>query len=136
LALFANGTTPAGTAKHLSEDAANPLIKQMAELEERYAAQAPPPGEEAGLRRMVSEMAAGKPDYGSMTPKVANQVRPITALNQQIFSALGAVVSTSFKEMSARGIDTYHVTFEHGDGDFEISLDNGGRIQHAQYYQE
>jgi CubicO group peptidase (beta-lactamase class C family) len=136
LTLSENGTTPAGTAKRLSEDAANPLIKQMAELEKRYAAQAPPPGEEAGLRRMVSEMAAGKPDYGSMTSKVANQVRPITALNQQIFSALGAVVSTSFKEMSASGIDTYHVVFEHGDGDFEISLDNHGKIRHALYYQE
>jgi hypothetical protein len=136
LALFENGTTPAGTAKRLSEDAADPLIKQMAELEKRYAAQAPPPGEETALRRMISEMAAGKPDYDTMTPIVANQVRPIMALNRQIFSALGAVVSTSFKEMSARGIDTYHVVFDRGDGDFEISLDNDGKIQHALYYQE
>ncbi len=102
----------------------------------RYAAQQPIPGEEAALRRMVNELAAGKPDYDRMTPKVASEVKLVAELDRQIFSALGPVVSTAFKHMSAGGVEPYRLVFQHGEGDLEISLDENGKVQHALYFQE
>jgi len=42
----------------------------------------------------------------------------------------------SFVQVNADGIDMYRVVFRNGEGDMEIALDEDGKIQHAQYYQE
>jgi hypothetical protein len=71
-----------------------------------------------------------------MTSKLASEVKSVVALDQQLFSALGPLVSISFEQVTARGIDKYHVMFQNGEGDMEISLDDDGKIRHALYSQE
>jgi hypothetical protein len=93
----------------------------------RAGAQQPAADSESALRRLLGELAVGKPDYERMTPEIANAVRAVVTLDQQLLSALGPVVSTSFKRTDPNGVDTYHVVFRNGAADFEISLKRQGR---------
>jgi hypothetical protein len=131
-----NGITPIGSAKRMPDGAARLIIEQMAALENRINAQQPVAGEDSALRRLFRELAQGKPEYDRMTPKLASEVKSVVALDQQLFSALGPLVSISFEQVTASGIDKYRVMFQNGEGDMEVSLDDDGKIQHALYSQE
>jgi CubicO group peptidase (beta-lactamase class C family) len=131
--LLMNGVTPAASGKRLPADQGKPVIERMAALERRFAAQRAAADSETALLRLLSELAVGKPDYDRMTPEIANAVRSVVTLDVQLLSPLGPVISTSFKRTDPEGIDTYHVIFRNGAADFEISLNEAGKIRHALY---
>jgi CubicO group peptidase (beta-lactamase class C family) len=132
--LFMNGMTPAGSGKRLSATEAAPVIKRMAVLEKRFDAQQPAAESEPALRRLLEELIAGKPDYDRMTPAIATAVSSVVTLDQQLLSPLGPVISMSFKRMAPNGVDTFHIVFQNGEADFEISVNEAGKIQHALYF--
>jgi CubicO group peptidase (beta-lactamase class C family) len=132
--LFMNGVTPAGSGKRLSATQAAPVVKRMAMLERRFDAQRPAAESEPALRRLLDELVAGKPDYDRMTPEIAKAVSSVLTLDQQILSPLGPVVSMSFKRMAPDGVDTFHIVFQNGEADFEISVNEAGKIRHALYF--
>jgi CubicO group peptidase (beta-lactamase class C family) len=128
-----NGVTQAGSGKRLPATKAETVIQRMATLERRYEAQQPTAQSEPALRRLLNELVAGKPDYDRMTPEIAKAVSSVVALDQQLLSPLGPVVSISFRRMAPDGVDTFHIAFKNGEADFEISVNEAGKIQHALY---
>jgi hypothetical protein len=131
--LLMNGVTAAGSGKRMPADQGKSVMERMAALERRFATQQPAADSESALRRLLAELVVGKPDYERMTPEIANAVRAVVTLDQQLLSPLGPVVSTSFERTDPNGVDTYHVVFRNGEADFEISLNEAGKIQHALY---
>lgn len=132
--LFMNGVTPTVSGKRLSAVEAAPVEKRMAMLEKRFEAQQPAPESERALRRLLNELVAGKPDYDRMTPEIAKAVSSVVTLDQQLLSALGPVGSMSFRRVAPDGVDTFHIVFQNGEADFEISVNEEGKIQHALYF--
>ena len=88
LDLLQDWLTAVGSAKRMTDSEARPIVERMAALEKRIKTQQPTLGEDAVLRRLLGELAAGKPNYDLMTPQVADQVRLAAVINQQVFSAL------------------------------------------------
>ena len=129
-----NGVTPAASGRRLPATKSEPVIQRMAALERRFEAQRPDAASEPALRRLLNELVAGEPDYDRMTPEIAKAVSAVVVLDQQLLSSLGPVVSTSFKRMTPDGVDTFHIAFQNGEGDFEISVNEAGKIQHALYF--
>jgi hypothetical protein len=131
--LLMNGVTPAGSGTRLPADEAKTVMERMAALEKRFEVQQPAADSEAAMRRLLSELAAGKPDYDRMTPETATALKLLVTTDQKSLSRMGRVISTSFKRVNTDGIDVYHIVFENGDSDFEISLNEAGKIQHELY---
>ena len=129
-----NGVTQAGSGKRLPATKAETVIRRMATLERRYEAQQPAAESEPALRRLLNELVAGKPDYDRMTPEIAQAVSSVVALDRQLLSSLGPAVSITFKRMAPDGADTFHIVFQNGEADFEISVNEAGKIQHALYF--
>jgi hypothetical protein len=69
-----------------------------------------------------------------MTPQIAKAVSSVVAQDQQLLSALGPAVSISFERMAPDGVDTFHIVFQNGEADFEISVNEADKIQHARYF--
>lgn len=136
LDLLENGVRAAGSAKRMEDGAARRVMEEMAALEKRFKAQEPAVGGDSALRRLLGELAQGKPDYDRMTTQLANAVRSVVVLDQQIFSTLGPVVSMSFKRVAPTGVDTYHVVFQTGDAELDISLQEDGKIRYVRYLPE
>jgi CubicO group peptidase (beta-lactamase class C family) len=132
--VLTNGVTLAASGKRLPVDQGRPVMERMTALERRFAAQQPAAESEPTLRRLLDELVAGKPDYDRMTPEIANAVRAVVTLDQQLLSPLGPVVSISFKRMAPDGVDTFHIVFQSGEATFQISVNEAGKIQHALYF--
>jgi bla regulator protein blaR1 len=99
----------------------------------KLRSQAPTPGSEAALRRLLDGLRTRNPNYDEMAPWFAELVKETTALNEP-YVRWGAVQSITFSQVDPFGGDTYTVRQEGGFSTWTIWLDSNGVIQDAQNY--
>jgi CubicO group peptidase (beta-lactamase class C family) len=112
-------------AQRITEAQATEAANVLAEKMRRKVASA---GTEAALRRSISEVAAGAPDYTQMTPEFATVVRQQLTQMQSIFKSWGDVKTVSFTGVAPMGADMYDVVFEKAAASFVIGLTPDGKI--------
>jgi hypothetical protein len=88
------------------------------------------PGTETALRRLVTELAAGNPNYSAMTPGFADLVREQLPQLQGQLSRLGALQDIQFRRPLMTG-DEFVLTFAHGKALMAIMLNADGKIENA-----
>jgi CubicO group peptidase (beta-lactamase class C family) len=101
--------------------------------EKRFLDQTARPESEAALRRLITGLANGTPNYDEMVPAFAEVNRQELPMLQAAITRLGALQSMSFKSVGAAGQDIYDVQFEHGSREFRILLESDGRIHAAEF---
>jgi hypothetical protein len=97
-------------------------------ISERVRAQAAAPGSEAALRKLVSGIESGNPDYGELSPQVAAGTKAQLTDLQATMKPRGALRSIEFRGVNPSGFDRYLVQFERGAASWEIALDSYGLI--------
>ena len=125
LILHQNGDTP---MPRIDGATANEISSKIAE---RVKSQSASPGTEAALRRLIDGITRGKPDYGEMSPALAEATRHQLPNLQPGFTELGAVQSVNFLGVSTQGEDVYSVRHENGASHWRIALDSKGKISTA-----
>ena len=93
--------------------------------------QAPTPGSEAALRRLIEGISTGQPNYAQMSTELANATRQQLPQLQAGMAHLGAVQSIEFRGVGNQGWDMYDVKQEHGSSQWRISLRADGIIAGA-----
>jgi hypothetical protein len=92
----------------------------------------PQPGGEAAVRRLLAEVATGKPDYDQLVPALAEMLRQQLPKLQQDLLALGKLESVTFLSVSPDdGADIYSVKLTNGLLKFRIRLDARGKVEVA-----
>lgn len=92
----------------------------------------PQKGGEAAVRRLLAEVAAGKPNYDLLAPPLAESLRQQLPRLRQDLLALGQLESVAFREVSPEdGADIYSVKLANGMLRFRIRLDARGRVDVA-----
>jgi hypothetical protein len=94
----------------------------------RFAEQKPAEGGEAAIRKDIADVAAGTPDYNTMSPGLATATRQQLERAKALFASLGAVKSVTFKSVEKNGADVYDVEFEHGATEWQIVMAPDGKI--------
>jgi len=122
--------------KRLDDAAAKPIAEALATVNQSYREQKPLPGSEATLRKLLEDVAAGKPDYSRMSPEVAGAIRPNLAGLQKELSDLGPVSALLFERVNADGTAIYRVTWKQASGDAEIRLGADGMIDSASFQKD
>lgn len=95
------------------------------------SAPAPTPGSEAALRRLIAGILSGQPNYGEMSPELAQATRRQLPMLQPGLAAMGAVRSVAFRGVGNDGWDVYDVKHEHGWTLWRIALGKDGIIAGA-----
>ena len=119
------------TAKRLDDAEAKKVLDEAAAFEKRFKDQAPAPGSEATVRRLITEVQAGKPDYDRMSPALANATRQQLPQIQSMVAGLGALQAVTFKGVGPGGADIYQVKFEKGSLDYRVWLTAEGKLDRA-----
>jgi CubicO group peptidase (beta-lactamase class C family) len=86
------------------------------------------PGSDAELRRLIAEIAAGRPDYDRMGEELAQATRQQLPQLRSSLASLGAVQSVDFTGVAPGGADIYRVKFERGNLDARIRMTEDGKI--------
>lgn len=88
----------------------------------------PTPGTEAALRRLVTGLAKGAPDYGQLSPQFAEVVRRDLPMTHGLFTSLGELKAMTFHGRGAQGDDAYSLVFANGEVMMSAALDPEGRM--------
>jgi hypothetical protein len=102
-----------------------------ARTEARVKAQTASPGTEAAVRLLDTSLAAGKPAYAAMTPKLAEVTRAQLPRLQSYLSGLGAIEEVRFSGVNPQGVDVYLVRHTNGIARWLVTLDAQGKIASA-----
>jgi CubicO group peptidase (beta-lactamase class C family) len=119
--------------KKLPDAEGKAYMDAAAATAQRIKDQKPAPGSDAALRKLLTDLAAGNPDYGSMTSGYADVThRQLTQYQKQI-EPLGAIQSLTFKSVGPMGPDIYDVKFEKGALECRIWLAPDGKIDNVNF---
>ena len=129
LTLHQNGRD--AVAKRLDDAEARRLATAAAASAKRFKDQTPAPGGDATLRKMIEDVRLGKPDYGSMSPGLAEATRQQLTQLQSSIIQLGALQSLTFKGVGPGGADIYSAKFENGSLEYRIWLGPDGKVESA-----
>ena len=88
----------------------------------------PTAGTEAALRRLVTGLASGSPDYDKLSPQFAEVVRRDLPMTKRLFASLGDLKSVTFRGRGAMGDDIYSLVFAKGSVIMSAALDAEGRM--------
>ena len=97
---------------------------------ERVKNQAPSPGTEAALHRLIDGIASGNPDYNEMSPALVAATRKQMQWLQPL-ADLGNIQSIRFLGVGEQGEDVYSVRQANGATHWRIALDDKGIISTA-----
>jgi beta-lactamase regulating signal transducer with metallopeptidase domain len=99
------------------------------QLTARITGQQPQAGAETALRKTMSALASGSPNYGDMIEPLQNAVRQQKPAMDAFLPKLGPVQTAEFKGVSDAGADKYLVTHQSGkQSQWIIQLAADGRI--------
>jgi CubicO group peptidase (beta-lactamase class C family) len=129
LILHQNGRDMA--MKRLDDAQAKALTDAAAALAKRIKDQTAAPGGEVALRKMIEDLRAGKPDYDSMSPGLADATRQQLPQIQPQIVKLGALRSATFKGVGPGGADIYVLQFETGALEYRVAFGATGKIEGA-----
>jgi len=120
-------------AERLDDAAGKATADELAATNKRVRDQAPAPGGDQVVRRLMAELAAGKPDYSQMSPMLGDVTRlQLEGLQKQALQ-LGAVQSVAFHGVRPDGADLYRVACEHGVAEWGITLSPDGKVDNATF---
>ena len=119
------------TGKRLDDAEAKKVADAAADSDKRFKSQTAAPGSEAAVRRMISELQTGKPNYDLMSPGLAEATRQQLPQLQSMIVGLGALQSVSFKGVGPGGADIYQVNFDKGALDYRIWLGADEKVESA-----
>jgi bla regulator protein blaR1 len=105
--------------------------QQAEALKAKVQQQVVTPGSEQALRRLISELAIGKPDYEKMSTELAQATKEQLPAIQGMLTRLGSLVSLKFTGVNAEGGDTYVAQYDHGSLKWQIGLTSDGKIASA-----
>jgi DNA-binding CsgD family transcriptional regulator len=88
----------------------------------------PNAGTEAALRRLVTGLASGSPDYDKLSPQFAQVVRRDLPMTHPLFSSMGELKSVTFLGRGEMGDDFYNLVFGKGGAIMSANLDADGRM--------
>lgn len=131
LTLHQNGRDMVG--KKLDDAEAKRLTDAAAATARRIKEQKPAPGSEAALKKLLTGVAAGTPDYADLTAQFADVTRRQLPQLQSHLAGLGTLQSLSFKSVGPAGPDIYEVKFEKGSIECRIWLAPDGKIEGASF---
>jgi len=85
-------------------------------------------GSEAALRRLLGQVAAGEPDYGSMSLNAQTTTKASLDHLHETLVGLGTLRSLSFIEVDEFGGDDYAANFANGTARIAIGLTPDGKV--------
>jgi len=88
----------------------------------------PQPDSAAAMRRLLAEVASGKPNYDLLAPAMAATLRERLPTYQQELLALGLVKSVTFALATPDGADIFDVRLANGSLKCMIRLDPQGKV--------
>jgi bla regulator protein blaR1 len=94
-------------------------------LADKIRSNAPTPGSEAALRRMIEGFRNGTPNFAEMSPAFEQTVRKQLTQMQLMARYLGAIQAIEFKGVGRMGWDSYEVRRENGGALWRIAFSNG-----------
>ena len=100
-------------------------------IKDRMNRRSASPGTEAALRRLVEDLAAGRPDYSAMSAGLAEATRQQLPTLQRGLAEMGPITSITFLGVGAQGQDVYSVWHEGGASHWHIALEADGTIGSA-----
>ena len=116
-------------AKRLSEAEAKGITDAAAAFAKRFKDQTPATGGEAAVRKMISDLQAGKPDSNMMSAN--GPVRLQLSQLQSDAAQFGAIQSITFNAVGPAGPDIYLVKSEKGAWEYRIWLAPDGKVDNA-----
>jgi CubicO group peptidase (beta-lactamase class C family) len=119
------------TMKRLNDAEVKKTADAAAAFDKRYKDQTPAPGSEAAVRRMITELQAGTPNYDLMSPGLANATRQQLTKIQSMLNGMGPLQSVIFKGVGPGGADIYQVNFEKASIDYRVWLSADGKVDSA-----
>jgi CubicO group peptidase (beta-lactamase class C family) len=120
-------------AQRLDDAAGKVIAEELAAVNRRVRDQVATPGSEEAVRRLMIEIAAGKPDYARMSPMLSDVIREQLEQLQKVALQLGSVQSVTFHGVRPDGADLYRVGCEHGVAELGLSLSPDGKIDNATF---
>jgi DNA-binding beta-propeller fold protein YncE len=100
-----------------------------AAIQARIKAKTPSPGTEAAVRHQIEGLLRGEPDYGAMTPDLADVSRPQAEGILKNAAQWGALKSLTLDSITPQGMDIYDAEFEHASIQWGIApLTSDGKI--------
>ena len=122
--VFANGEVLMSAAL----DAEGRMVGGILQPGNRNASTTPSPGTEAAVRRLVSGLASGSPDYEKLAPKFGDLVRRDMPMSQPMFKSMGELKSVTYRGKGRMGDDVYNLVFANGGVPMSALLDANGRM--------
>jgi beta-lactamase regulating signal transducer with metallopeptidase domain len=104
------------------------FAQRVAMVPDRFREQTPAPGSRAALLRTIEELGHGAPDYGRMSPQLANALQSQLTQLGGMLATLGAVRSVFFRGVGPGGYDIYGAQFANGSAEFRLSVAADGTI--------
>jgi hypothetical protein len=118
-------------ASRLDDAQGKAIADGLAAINQRVQAQSAAPGTDQSVRRLMADLAIGKPDYDHMGRRLGEVTRQQLELLQKMLSPLGTIQSLTFHGVRPDGADLYRVTCEHGVVEWAVSLSNDGKVEDA-----
>lgn len=105
--------------------------KIAAEQQKAAARTAPNPGTEAALRKQITALQKGAPDFDGLAEPILSKMHQNAPDFTAMLAKLGAVKSLRFKSAMGSDADVFEVTFERGEMEWVVSaLTPDGKISH------
>jgi CubicO group peptidase (beta-lactamase class C family) len=124
-----DGSSVIFNAPRLSSADEQPVLEQLRQTSLRYRKQVPAPGGAQALRHVMADVIRGRPEDSHVGPGLTEVLRTDRIANARLFSALGPILSVSYRGTSPGGYDTYRMSFAKGDCFFHILVNADGGIQ-------
>jgi hypothetical protein len=121
------------TAKRLDDPDGKLAVEFSIAEQRRFKDQKAAAESAAALRRLITGLASGTPNYDEMAPAYAAINRQQLPMLKASLEKLGPIQSIDFIRVGAAAQDVYIVKFEHGDREFSILLESDGRVHAAQF---
>ena len=78
------------------------------------------------IRKLISGITSGKPDYDAMSPQLADLTRDQLKGLSDWFTGLGTLKTLTFQRVTESGADEYLVEFEKGKLRIDMGVDADG----------
>ncbi len=114
--------------KRVDELRARKVLATVARDTQRIKEQKVDPRTEPAIRKLISGITSGKPDYGAMSPQLAELTRKQLNGLSEWFGGMGALKSLTFQRVAENGADEYLAEFAKGRLRIEMGVDDEGRM--------
>jgi CubicO group peptidase (beta-lactamase class C family) len=115
----------------VEESRAKLVLAYAEKTAQRIKEQKPAPNSEAVIRKLFASLAAGKPEYDSMTPQMADITRQQLTNLQSSVVGFGALKELRFSKVNENGGDEFEADFEKAALKVMMHLDENDRIAGA-----